>query len=81
MDRVPIMADCPPFDGRGRGGAGNSRAHGGTGQNVLFIDGSVRFVTSRQVTPGDDMYLNFDDRILAGVREGDTVLAASDASP
>jgi prepilin-type processing-associated H-X9-DG protein len=81
MDRLPIMSDCPPFSGKGPGNGGNSQAHGGRGQNVLFVDGSVRYATSRQVRPGDDIYLNNDRLILAGLHEGDSVLAASDAAP
>jgi hypothetical protein len=81
MDEVAIMADCPPFGGRSRGGDGNSRSHGGTGQNVLLMSGAVVYKTTRQITEGDDMYLNEHSLILAGVHEGDTVLAASDAAP
>jgi hypothetical protein len=81
MDHLPIMSDCPPFSGKGPESGGNSHAHRGQGQNVLFIDGSVRYMTSRQLKAGDDIYLNNDRRILAGVHEGDSVLAASDAAP
>jgi hypothetical protein len=81
MDSQPIMADCPPFGGKGPESEGNSHAHRGKGQNVLFVNGSVRYMTSRQVRAGDDIYLNNDRLILAGVHEGDSVLAASDAAP
>ncbi len=41
----PLLADAPPADG----GLGNSNNHGGTGQNVLFADGHVRFVSLRTI--------------------------------
>jgi hypothetical protein len=81
LGHLPILADQPPFTGRGSGGEGNSRNHGSRGQNVLFIDGSVRFVTARTVGPDDDIYLNDHHRVLAGVHSGDSVLGAFDASP
>lgn len=80
MDGQPIAADAPPFQGRGVGSAGNSTAHGRRGQNILFVDGSVRFVTVRTIA-GDDVYLNQERFIHAGVHRGDSVLGASDASP
>jgi hypothetical protein len=45
------------------------------------MGGAVVYKTTRQITEGDDMYLNEHSLILAGVHEGDTVLAASDAAP
>lgn len=81
MDFKPIMADCPPFSGKGPGNTGNSAAHQGRGQNVLFVGGDVRYMTSRLVTARDDIFLNKDRLIHAGVDEGDSVLAASDAAP
>ncbi len=80
MDLMPIIADCPPFVGRSSGGDGNSREHAGSGQNILEVGGTVRFLSSRFVA-GDDIYLNEDRCILAGVHESDYVLAASDAAP
>ena len=81
-DLMPILADCPPFHEGAAGGAGNSLSHGGGGQNVLTIGGSVRYCTSRGVgLDGDDIYLNRNQRILAGLSAADTVLAVSDAVP
>jgi hypothetical protein len=75
-DHVPIMADCPPA------GGGNSRNHGGAGQNVLYIGGTVRWCVRPTVgIAGDDIYVNKDNRVLAGVHRVDTVLGASDAQP
>ncbi len=80
MDNYPIMADCPPFSSKDTAHDGNSHDHGGSGQNVLMIDGSVRFVTSR-VVAGDDIYLNDHRLLAAGIREDDCVLGYSDAAP
>lgn len=81
-DLMPILADCPPFHEGAEGGAGNSLSHGGGGQNVLTIGGSVRYCTSRGVgLDGDDIYLNRNQRVLAGLSAADTVLAVSDAVP
>ena len=79
--RSPVLADCPPigtalFAGR------NSSNHGGRGQNVLFLDGSVAFCTHRNFgLDGDDIYLDRQHRQRAGVDRTDTVLGTSGASP
>jgi len=81
-DLQPILADCPPFPGTSEAIPGNSLNHGGTGQNVLFVGGAVRYVTNRTAgRDDDDIYLNLNQRIRAGVHERDTVLGASDARP
>ncbi len=81
-DLQPILADCPPFPGTSSAAPGNSLNHGGTGQNVLFVGGAVRYVTTRSAGPeDDDIYLNQDHRIRAGIHDHDTVLGASDARP
>jgi len=81
-DLMPIMADCPPFHEAAAGGGGNSLSHGGSGQNVLTVGGSVRYCTNRDVgLEGDDIYLNRNRRVLAGLSPTDTVLAVSDAVP
>jgi prepilin-type processing-associated H-X9-DG protein len=75
---LPIMADRPPRDPA----AGNSANHGGDGQNVLFLDGHVRFCPTRTVgLNGDDIYLNRDGRQAAGLDCTDTVLGSSASSP
>ena len=75
---VPLMADGPPADG----GMGNSTNHGGTGQNILFADGHVRFITVRNIGVGnDDIYLNKANDVAAGLDPCDTVLGASAARP
>ncbi len=81
-DALPIMADRPPFSPGAIAGPGNSLNHGGKGQNVLFLDGSVRFCTQRTVgKDGDDIYVNKFNRVEAGQGRWDTVLGASWASP
>jgi hypothetical protein len=79
--RVPLMADRPPFRGEGPPDtASNSPNHGGTGQNILFSDGSVKFFTDRFLA-GDDIYLNRHNRVGAGYGPEDFVLGISEARP
>src|SRR5436309_9956542 len=74
----PILADRPPSDGT----PGNSPNHGGAGQNVLFLDGHVRFVPGRTIgDPDDDIFLNRANTVAAGVDNRDVVLGASASRP
>ena len=62
----------------------NSANHGGTGQNVLYLDGHVEWRTNRNAgINGDDIYVNRHDppQLLAGEGREDTVLGPGDASP
>ncbi len=60
----------------------NSANHGGVGQNVLYLDGHVEWRTNRNAgIKGDDIFVNWDNRVLAGKSREDTVLGAGDASP
>jgi prepilin-type processing-associated H-X9-DG protein len=83
QDFLPILADRPPFDQRDPAVTdGNSRNHGGDGQNVLYLDGHARFCTTRTVgVGGDDIYVNRRRQVAAGLDRDDTVLAASAARP
>ncbi len=74
---VPLMADRPPAQVQA---GGNSPNHGGDGQNVLFHDGSVWFLTNRKFGP-DDIYLNDCNQVAAGLTPFDTVLASSEMHP
>jgi len=75
---LPLMADRPPLQAQ----QGNSLNHGGLGQNVLFHDGHVLFAVSRNVgIDGDDIYLNRDMKVGAGLDCRDTVLGSSGAKP
>jgi prepilin-type processing-associated H-X9-DG protein len=80
-DRLPILADRPVF-ADGSAGPGNSPNHGGLGQNVLYVDGHVRFYTSRAAgINGDDIYVNQRGEVGAGRNRLDSVLGASAATP
>jgi hypothetical protein len=73
-DTQPIMADAP--------GASHvtSANHGGRGQNVLFVGGQVRWCTSCYVGPdGDDIFVNKNNEVAAGLYHDDVVLGAGDA--
>src|SRR5262249_55144619 len=69
-DRRSVLADRPPFEQQDQSGsfAGNSRNHGGKGQNVLFIGGNVMFAKKRDelAVGGKDIYLNMQHRPEAG---------------
>jgi hypothetical protein len=73
----PLVSDRPPRDQ----GPGNSPNHGGTGQNVLFQDGSVRFITNRSLNFDDDIFRNKAGMIEAGLDPADSVLGPSAVSP
>jgi prepilin-type processing-associated H-X9-DG protein len=75
---LPLVADVVPMDMTFR----NSLNHGGRGQNVLFQDGHVRFTVLRTVgLDGDDIYVNRDQKIAAGLGRRDTVLGPSNSYP
>jgi prepilin-type processing-associated H-X9-DG protein len=73
---MPIMSDRPPR-GDQLFSSDNSPNHGGTGQNVLFTDGHVEFLTKRTIA-GDDIYLNRFSRVAPGQNSRDAVLAVSE---
>lgn len=76
---LPLLSDAPP---PGEALSGNSPNHGATGQNVLFQDGHVRYTTVRTVgLNGDDIFLNQNKRVAAGLDKRDSVLGRSAASP
>jgi hypothetical protein len=73
-----MMADAPCEDRPGR----QSDNHGGRGQNVLFEDGHVQFLTtSRPSGARDDIFANDDDEVAAGVHQDDSVIASSGVTP
>lgn len=81
----PILADAyDPHDGRP-----NSCNHGGCGQNVLFADGSVGYLTTVRVVDrvdddvvdDEDMFRNVRRDIAAGLGRYDFVLGDSASSP
>jgi prepilin-type processing-associated H-X9-DG protein len=80
-DGLPLLADRPDYTD-GRLGTGNSPNHGGLGQNVLYIDGHVRFSTNRKAGVNeDDIYVNQHGEVAAGRSRLDSVLGASAATP
>lgn len=75
---LPIMADCPPVNTP----LGNSPAHGGRGQHVLYADGHVTFAQARHVGfAQDDIYLNRSGRVAAGHDWKDAVLSSGAGNP
>jgi prepilin-type processing-associated H-X9-DG protein len=75
FSQTPIMADRPPAEGI----QSNSINHGGKGQNVLFADGQVRFLTGRALGADLDIFLNRDNIVAAGLDAADIVLGYSAA--
>jgi prepilin-type processing-associated H-X9-DG protein len=74
----PILADhCPnPTE------TANSPNHGGHGQNVLYTDGHVKWCTTPTVgLRGDNIYLNRENKVQAGIGPDDTVLGPGEATP
>jgi hypothetical protein len=76
-DARPIVADRVPCLA-----PGNSPNHGGSGQNVLYVGGHVRWHTNRNAgVGGDDIYLNQKNEPSAGLGRDDSVLGCSEMSP
>jgi hypothetical protein len=72
-----LMADAPSLDLEGR----HSNNHGGCGQNVLFEDGHVNYVTNCMQDEADHIYLNDDGQLAAGTHEQDSTIGSSHTSP
>ncbi len=76
--RVPVIADQPSHENFVTIKAGNSPNHGGRGQNVLFGDGSVQWLRTRNGGPNDpDIFLNNEHQPRPGVHVQDAVLVPS----
>jgi prepilin-type processing-associated H-X9-DG protein len=70
LEYLPILADRPTT----RTGSSVSPEHS-YGQNVLFVDGHVRFCTNTKAgIGGDEIYVNRLGYVAAGVHRHDTVL-------
>jgi len=73
-----LMADAPNRSLTGR----QSTHHAGRGQNVLFEDGHVQFVTcSKPIAAGDDIFSNDNGLIAAGLHRDDAVIGSSADPP
>jgi hypothetical protein len=73
-----IMADAPREELPDR----QSADHGGRGQNVLFEDGHVQFLTSSQPSGwSDDIFANDRNQVAAGVHRDDSVIVSSGVAP
>ena len=63
-------------------GRTNSQNHGVAGQNVLYVGGNVRWCTQPNVGEnGDDIFLNRNLKVNAGLGRTDTVLGSSGDKP
>lgn len=76
---VPLLADRPArAKEAGYTPIGNSPNHSYRGQNVLFLDGSVRFLRTRGLPADDDIFLNRNKELAPGIDPTDAVLAPSE---
>lgn len=72
---IAVVADQPPQDVHLGVLDRNSPNHGGSGQNVLYSDGGVRWHSNRRISPDDlDLYLNNARRMEPGLNEHDAVV-------
>ena len=79
-DGQPLMADAPSRSDTCF--PDNSENHGRRGQNVLYVGGNVRWQSTRAVGPGgDDIFLNQNNEVAAGLSRDDVVLGPGDACP
>jgi hypothetical protein len=76
-DNFAIMSDSPSDRSDHQ-----SENHGGFGQNVLYENGSVRFVTtSKPEGSKDDIFTNDAGQVAAGLQQNDSVVGASQTAP
>lgn len=74
---LPLLADAPV-----RTGDLHCSINHPHGQNVLFLGGNVRFCTNVKVGINqDDIFVNDDGKVGAGLRKLDTVLGAPEERP
>lgn len=72
-----LMADAPSVSLPGH----QSLNHGGRGQNVLFEDGRVLFLTTPKAGEGDDFFVNDAGVVAPGDHRNDSVIGTSDTVP
>jgi hypothetical protein len=76
--RFALMADAPTPDLPNH----QSLNHGGLGQNVLFEDGHVAFLTSSKPCDlGDDIFANDAQVVAVGLHRDDSVIVGSGTPP
>ncbi len=76
-DNFAIMSDSPSDRPDHQ-----SENHGGLGQNVLFENGSVKFLTqSKPEGSNDDIFTNDAGLVAAGLQQNDSVVGASQTAP
>jgi hypothetical protein len=68
-----VASDAPTLHLAGH----RSSHHGGRGQNVLFDDGHVEFITSVRTAFVDHLFLNHQGFVGPGFHENDAVIVAS----
>jgi hypothetical protein len=72
-EHFAVAADRPGKNGT------NSPNHGGRGQDVLFDDGHVQWLTTPEIgADGDNIFVNGNHLIEAGIHSNDAVIAPSD---
>ena len=77
-DNFAIMSDAPNSHVANL----QSANHAGRGQNVLFENGSVQFLTTtKPLGSTDDIFINDDGLVAAGVTPNDSVLGSSSTAP
>lgn len=75
-ERFAVASDTPGPNGS------NSPNHGGTGQNVLFDDGRVRFLKTPQASPSEDnIFNNAHQEVAPGLNPDDAVIVPSQVRP
>ncbi|MGW8255882.1 MAG: hypothetical protein ACWGMZ_00200 [Thermoguttaceae bacterium] len=76
-DNFAVLSDAPSA-----GHDHQSRNHGARGQNVLYENGNVRFLTSSKPNDSiDDIFTNDAGEVAAGLRQSDAVIGPSNATP
>ena len=74
----PLVSDAPSSRLPGH----QTLNHGGRGQNVLFEDFHVRFLTSPELAdPADDFFTNDTGIVAAGRHRNDSVIGSSSSVP
>ena len=76
---VPMLGDRPPMTDSFRVLPGNSHAHGGYGQNVIFADGHIIFLRGRSIRHLDsDVYANRFGECDVPIEPTDALLVPAD---